>query len=276
MPNWTETKISEKVRQNHGRGEGMEYRSWLKKKERKSSESNLNRVKGRLVRRKYELRDNLDVTALRMIEENPRVIDIREHYRLDREVTLAIADQLGIKHPCYENTVIPEVLTVNYLLTLTDDELFTPGSIGVEVAWSSKLTKEALLRLDIISLYLEHELKTPPLKVFTERETSSEIIKGFNWVASAYEISSTDFPGINLRKIQSHLLDEISRNNPNPINQVCKSIDGKLKYPTGSCLRICRAMLAHAILTVDYFTSPIGETTPFSSLSINSEGEFLS
>ena len=85
MPKWTETKIEDKIKRGHGRGEGLEYRSWLKKKERKSSESNLNRVKGHLFRRPYELRDALDITALRKMERKPGILDIREAYPLDRE-----------------------------------------------------------------------------------------------------------------------------------------------------------------------------------------------
>ena len=51
MPKWTETKITERIRQEYGRGEGMDYKSWYKKTELKNSESNLNQIKGHLIRR---------------------------------------------------------------------------------------------------------------------------------------------------------------------------------------------------------------------------------
>ena len=183
---------------------------------------------------------------------------------------------MGVKHPCYDDTNTPEVLTVDFLVTLQNDGDDRLSHQGVMVINSKRISKAFLLKLDIINCYLQIELNTASIQIFTERETSSNILEGFNWVSRAYETSAIEFPGINLKKIQQRIVEEISSGNSNPINEACKAIDKKLCYPIGSSLRICRGMLAHDILTTDYFSQPIGESEPLSRLSFNSDSEFLS
>ena len=276
MPKWTETKIAERIRKGRGRGKRLDYQSWYKKTELKNSESNLNQIKGHLIRRPYVLCDDLDCLALRILEEIPGVVDIWENYRLDREVTLAISEQLGVQHPCYDGTDIPKVLTIKFIVVTQNEGQDLPALKGIDVFRTSNLTKKRLLCQDIINCYIQHELNTPKLITFTEREISAEILKGFNWITNSYEISAVSFPGINIKKIQQQLISEVSAQNNSPINITCNDLDKKLKYPDGSSLRICRSMLAHGILLVDSLEKPIGEATPVCQLRVNSDSELLS
>ena len=224
----------------------------------------------------YTLCDDLDCLALRILEERPGVIDIWENYRLDREVTLAITEQLGVQHPCYEGTDIPKVLTIKFIVVTQSEEQDQPSFKGVDVFKTSSITKQRLLYQDIINSYIQHELNAPELITFTERETSAEILKGFNWITNAYEISADSFPGVNLKKIQQQLINEVSAQNNSPINKICNDLDAKLKYPDGSSMRVCRSMLAHGVLLADSLESPIGETSSVSQLRVNPDSELLS
>jgi len=47
-------------------------------------------------------------------------VDIREQYPLERELTLNIAEDLGIKHPIDSKTNTPIVMTTDCFLTMRE------------------------------------------------------------------------------------------------------------------------------------------------------------
>ncbi len=273
---WTEDKIADKIRQNHGRGEGLQYQSWVRKTERQNTRGNFNRVKGKLIRRRYELRDKLDCTALMLLERNPDVIDIRENYRLDREMTLSVySNHLNEKHPCYVGTDIPEVLTIDFLVTFRN-----PGSNeeyykGVMSYWTKELhSKAVFLRLDVINICL-HNLFNTSLKIFTQKEHAPEIINGINWGYSAYELSAEDLPSINLKKIQEHIINGVLSGGEQAINRYCSGLDKQFKYPLGTSLRVFRTMLARRIIDTDFFSLPVKPDNQICRFIINNDAEFI-
>ena len=271
---WTESKIESKIKAGHGRGTGYEYQSWLKKKEKSSSEGNLSRVKGRLIRRIYELGDKLDRSALILLEQQKNITDIREYYRLDREVTLSIARQLNVKHPCYPDSNISKVLTITFLATYVDPDTGEETYHGVSVLKANELNDPStLLTLDLTNLATQHELHTKPIAIFTNREYPTEILKGIGFAFDAFEIKSSDFPGINLNRIKKEIIKEVKNKSKVTIQQVSKSIDSRFRYPEGMSLKVFRAMLGHRMILIDFFSEPLSEITSLSRMTLNDNSE---
>lgn len=150
---WTEKKIAERQAQGYGQGSGENYVPWLLVTDFSSS-GRVRRVHGLKTGRVHHLFSDVEYDVLLASEWSPSVVDIREQYPLDRELTQTIALELKIRHPHYPGTHVPTVMTVDFLLTVIQN--------GAErfVALNAKRDEEAedensLAKLEIQRTYFE-------------------------------------------------------------------------------------------------------------------------
>lgn len=54
------------------------------------------------------------------LANNPLVVEVYEQYAIPLEVTLPLADELGVKHPVYVGTRVPIVQTIDFFVTMLD------------------------------------------------------------------------------------------------------------------------------------------------------------
>jgi hypothetical protein len=79
------------------------------------------------------------------------IVDIREHYPLDREHTQTVARSLGIPHPHYPRTQVPTVMTVDFLVTVER------GNEVSLVAYNAATADEAEEERSILQLEIQRE-----------------------------------------------------------------------------------------------------------------------
>lgn len=75
------------------------------------------RTKGWKTGREHHLLSKLERMVFFTLEWSRFVVDIREQYPLDIDRTLAIAKDLGVRHPCLPNTNKPIVMTTDFVIT---------------------------------------------------------------------------------------------------------------------------------------------------------------
>lgn len=263
--NWTEKKIAEMVANGHGRGVGAEYIPWIHVRDF-SSRGTSRRAPSHKTGRKHQLLSDVEFDLFLLLEWSQEFSDIREQYPLDRDLTQDVARTLGIKYPCYPNTHIPTVMTVDFLCTR-----HTTG--GDEfVAFNAKRQEEAedersLMKLEIqrtsleligIPHYLVYHNDLPAQKVRNIEKIRDSIVKegeveprpGY-WTSMCVRMSET------ISNARSDLR----------LVEFCAQFDSANSAPPGTGLRAARLLMLERIIVPD-LGLPNLENAPLNTLSL--------
>ncbi len=151
--NWTEKKIADLQAEGYGSGSGADYKPWIQVTDF-SSRGRSRRVFSLKTGRIHHLFSDVEFDVFLAAEWSRSVVDIREQYPLDRDLSQTVAHELKIRHPCYPGTHVPTVMTVDFLLTVVEH--------GAErlIALNAKRDEEAedeisLTKLEIQRTYFE-------------------------------------------------------------------------------------------------------------------------
>lgn len=117
---WTEKKIAAYYAEGRGQGRGPEYLPWLQVHDVPSNGLS-HRVFSRTCQRPCHLLSNIEYDFFVWLEWNRAVVDIREQFPLDRELTRTYAEALGFRHPRQPGEQIDIVMTVDFLVDLVVD-----------------------------------------------------------------------------------------------------------------------------------------------------------
>lgn len=109
------SRVSEatKKEQHRGEGHGANYKPYIKVNEFNSLGTTCNPIDWK-TGRTMELMSQGEMYLYYLLRWNDNVVDIREQFPLELESTLAIADELGIKHPKNRSTRMTSDLLVDY------------------------------------------------------------------------------------------------------------------------------------------------------------------
>lgn len=113
---FTEAKMARWIKAGRGAGEGASYRPWLETRNVRSR-GRKSRLPGILHDRVMHLMSDLERNAVLFYERVPSVLDIREQFPMDREVTRSIARAMGVLHPRDPATKTDIVMTTDLLVT---------------------------------------------------------------------------------------------------------------------------------------------------------------
>lgn len=103
---WTEAKIQEFKEAKRGEGHGKNYIPWLNRLNFSSSgrcrSTGISPKTGRI----HEFFSDVEYHFFLCLERDKSVLDIREQFPLDRELTQEVARMLSITHPTYPVTQV--------------------------------------------------------------------------------------------------------------------------------------------------------------------------
>src|SRR5450830_1369243 len=116
MKKWTEKQIAEMQKAGLGKGTGEHYVPWLTVQSI-SSVGRSRRMWSDKTKRQHDLLSDVEHDLFLCLEHANDVVDIREQFPLDRQLTQAVADELKIAHPFYPGTQVPTVMTVDFMVT---------------------------------------------------------------------------------------------------------------------------------------------------------------
>lgn len=114
---WTEEKIARYQQQRKGMGEGAAYKPWLTIQDVPSS-GRAHRIYGTKTNRIHHLLSDLERDYFYLLDWADNVVDIREQFPLNREITTRIAEEKSISHPEDRITKTPLVMTTDFLITI--------------------------------------------------------------------------------------------------------------------------------------------------------------
>ena len=116
---WRESTIKKRNRQGLGTGAGSTYQPAIRVQEF-SSRAPQTRMGSSLRGRPVHLHSGLERALYLILEFSSDIIEFKEQVPMDRALTLGAARELGIKHPVYDKTAVPVVMTLDALITERD------------------------------------------------------------------------------------------------------------------------------------------------------------
>ena len=124
-------KIERFFKEGRGSGHGVDYKPWLTIKD-VSSQGLSSRIYSKNTGRQHHLLSNLETSLFLLLDWNDRVIDIREQFPLDRQVTRMLAAKMGIVHPRDTHTQTDIVMTTDILVDIRHDGYTRPVALSVK------------------------------------------------------------------------------------------------------------------------------------------------
>ena len=119
-----EARIAAWLKEGRGQGHGKTYKPWLKIQDVPST-GRSSRLLGDTTKRTHHLLSDLERGVCLALDGSAAVIDIREQFPLPREDTIAIAGEMGVKHPRHGGIDI--VMTTDFLV-----DVRTGGDVRLE------------------------------------------------------------------------------------------------------------------------------------------------
>ncbi|TAH11101.1 MAG: hypothetical protein EAZ11_10400 [Curvibacter sp.] len=247
---WTETKIARMVAEGYGLGKGANYRPWLEVRSF-SSLGRSRRVFSKKTGRVHHLLSDIEYYLFIVLEWQRDIVDIREQFPLERDLTQTVANEMRARHPCYPGTQIPAVMTTDFMVTRIKH-----GEEQLE-ALNSKCSAEAsnersLEKLEMQRRYMA-KLDIPHHLVFST-DLPSQNIKNVDWIRDSQlkENELEPFQGFwnGMSAKMENALSHAGANNKT-LAAFCGDFDTSNGVAAGTGLRAARMLMSDRVLLVD-------------------------
>jgi len=210
------------------------------------------RVFGWTTSRVHHVLSRLELRYFYCQEWRLDVVDIREQFPLDLEETLAIANQLGVRHPRNPRTREWDVRTSDFVLTVRKH-------FGVEdnirtIKYKKDLNNARVMeKLEIERVYWE-EVRGLDWKIVTEDDIDTTLAANVEWVHGHREIERL-FPltAADVVRIEQ-ILTPLVVQGKHRLRDLTNECDSRLNLSPGSSLSVVRYLIANRRWEVDMST----------------------
>lgn len=266
---WTEDTVKQLQLEGRGKGKREKYCPWIKVTD-VSSTGRSRRVHGIKCGREHHFLSDIEWNLFLLLEHSPDIIDIREQYPLDREITLEIAAMLGIRHPHYEGTRVPTVMTTDFLVTRVRDGKEVLEAFDAKHAAEAE-NERAIEKLQIQKAY--HEGVGIPHRLVFHSAIPLTKARNIEWFRNAYAK-----PGEvgNFREVSKDACRKITAEFPSyskrntTLTNYCSDFDFRHGYEAGTGLRASQLLLANHELATD-LNNPNLATLPLAAFRVVSK-----
>lgn len=209
-----------------------------------SSQGNTTRAPGIKTQRGHEFFSDGETNYYHIFEFLPGVTDIREQYLLNKEDTLRIAQEAGIKHSTVPTTTFFNEMTTDFLIDFTDvSGRITQKAFEVKTRSDLNDPKKAYRIIEKVEIQRRYwKEKGVEFFILIKEDISHELIT--NITAIHYHnihntISIFDTEMVNL--IEELLFTYLTHKMP--ISQVTNQLDQQFSLKEGSSLAILYSMI---------------------------------
>lgn len=262
---WNEKTIAQLSAEGRGKGTGSSYKPWLTIADLSSQGRSL-RVWSNKTGRMHELFSDVEYRLFLCLEWSQDVVDIREQYPLERDITLEIARSLGLPHPYYPGTKTTTVMTVDFLATR-----IRSGEHCLE-AFNAKRDEEAedeasMAKLEIQRSYFE-ALDVPHHLVVHSAIPDLQV-RNIEWIRDAMLKHGEQEPHPNyFSGLMARMSAELARGAATmPLNEYCSGFEQRHGAEAGTGLRVARMLMQERILAPN-LASPDLASEPVNSFIV--------
>jgi hypothetical protein len=240
----TEATIARRIREGYGQGSGAAYRPWLSIQD-VPSQGLVHRIQGWTTGRVHHLFSNLERDYFFLLDWSPLVVDIREQYPLlPLDETLAIAQQIGVRHPTDPKSKHPVVMTTDFVVEIQHHNGQLQQARTVKPA--SMLDRHRTLeKLEIERLYWQ--ARSIDWGIVTEHEIPAVYASNVKHLHSYRDISARLLPTVNVTALAQMLHEQTNMS----IGDLAQYGDALFGLPSGTTLTVLYHLLATQQLQAD-------------------------
>lgn len=242
-------------------GEGSDYKPWLTI-QNVASHGRVHRIKGWKTEREHHFLSDLELHYFYLFDWAPSVVDIREQYPLlPLDDTIAISEELGIRHPTDPTSKESIVMTTDFLLTVVGREGLMREAIAVKPA--RELQKPRIIeKLELERLYW----RTAGVSwcIGTERNLDMVVVKNLALLHDYRSLPETPLTSDDIASITTELTNGAAQSLP--LRKIAAHCDKTLGVNHGTSLTIAYHLIATRQWQVDMHVA-IDPGKPISFLS---------
>ena len=243
-----EDKIQRYQAEGRGQGAGADYVPWLHIQD-VPSKGRVHRAVGVKTTRMQEFMSDLEWYLFLLYDWLSLIVDIREQYPMDRDITREIAKTAGIQHPRDPITKTDIVMTSDFFL------IFNNRGVQVPIVRTAKYAKDLENRRNIEKLEIErryYERLDIDWGVVTEKELPRDLIGNLDWLrgSSSLESVSEPYEGFHQEKL-SAFGRALSLASGQSLVDFCSDFDASHNVTAGTGLFLAKHLLATGQIQTD-------------------------
>jgi hypothetical protein len=243
-----ETTIQTFMKQGRGEGDGPSYQPWLTIRDVPSL-GRSHRTRGCLTHRIHHTLSDGEQKLLLAFEMDPRTLDLREQYPMDRLETHRAALDLGYRPPATQDGT-PYVMTIDLLVTQRDDSgeaVLRPLTFKYSTDDLSPRDKE---KLAIASLYWKR--RGLHLEIVNETFYDEHAVHKWAQIRNFYDLEHT--PGVDyalIRVVAEDLGHAIMTRPQQTLHSYCVNAAARTDAASQTVFDVVRHLLARRVFTTD-------------------------
>jgi len=244
------TVLSRERRRKEGRGlgRGKDYKPELRVQD-VSSIGLATRILGWKTGRIHHLMSKLECLFFYVADWPLKVIDIREQFPLDLEETLAIARQLGVRHPSDVKTKEPITMTTDFVITV--GSALHNADIARTIKYQNKLSSLRVMeKFEIERVYWTR--RGVDWGIVTETDLPPEFAANVQWVHSHRDLRNlVPITEESVRAVEEYLASKLTASPKALLKSATAEADEVFSLSAGTSLAIVRHLIANRRLEVD-------------------------
>ncbi|CAM3708584.1 TnsA endonuclease N-terminal domain-containing protein [Vibrio aquimaris] len=237
----SETKYKRWIKEGRGNGHGIDYLPWITVRDI-PSDGRSHRVFGHKSQRTHHLLSDLELAVFLTLEWRSDTKDIREQFPLERQDTLNIALDNGIKHPTQAGVNL--YMSSDFVIDSSDP---SRQQYVIQAKYSQFLADPRVIeKLEIERRYWR--LKKIPWFLVTELNVSPILTQNISWLYPAERDEIDD----DVLLERTAFYGELFLQNPTrAVTDICKQLDSSYNQPVGSSIYEIRQLLANRCFYFD-------------------------
>jgi len=234
----TLSSIEKRIKEGRGQGYGSDYIPWLLVQDVPSI-GRATRIHGWKTKRIHHLLSDLERSYFYLLEWSDLVTDIREQYSLlPLEETMAIADEVGIKHPTDPKTKEPIVITTDFLINMGE----TLFARTIKMADDLE-SKRVIEKFEIERLYWNK--RNIDWGIVTEAQIPKNIVKNIEYVHKEYVNEDVEQLGEYIvNNIEQFVFKTLNSDTSTSLSEATSYADESLGLDPGTSLAMARHFIA--------------------------------
>ncbi len=180
-----EQKLAQFKKEGRGEGHGIDYKPWLTIQD-VPSKGRSSRIPSTKIPREHHLLSDNERGIFLLLDWSDDVMDVREQFPLDRDITRKIANEMGVVHPMDLKTRTDIVMTTDFLIDTC------VGNKTIEIARSVKSKTDLDNPRTIEKQEIERrywELKNIDWRMFIDTDIPKKRVENLRWL---YEMKSLE------------------------------------------------------------------------------------
>ena len=212
------------------------------------------RIHGIKTDRQHEFLSDLERNYFLMLEYAEDVMDIREQFPLELEITQLIAEELGIKHPMNPKTKRPITMTSDFCITLREDNV--TRNIVRTLKYKKDLLSQRVIEKFTIEQNYWHRIGID-WGIVTDEEVNKTFCQNLNDILNYYDLSdNAGFVDIKTEEIEDLIIAFIQRlfNTNRSIREVATQFEKDFHLLKGTGIVLFKHLVACHYVHIDLFT----------------------